>query len=650
MVIIKEHPVAVDAGRPARPDAVDQATVEQLEHELRATRERLEATVEQLETSNEELASSNEELLSMNEELQSSNEELEASQEELQSLNEELETINAQLAEKYEELDRAQDDLVNLLDATLFLDAELRIKRFTPGLAEVIALQAGDEGRFLGDFALKFEHPALLGDVRSVIRDSEGQQVEVTRRKDGRVFLLRITPYHNAQDRIEGAVLSFVDISQVKEVERQATRRRHPRRERGQDLRASGAARTLAGDRAAQRRAASGLSRPRSWKVPAIRARSLPNCMTLSIRRSRNAQVAGEPLGAVVEPEQEGAGPDRGEQRALGIVAGVGARSPAVSHIRSTVRHRLAVAAARCPAASAPRSPGGAPRGAGSGSSSRARTSSAIRSRMRSARAPASRFGPASGGRPSRSRWIRRSSPPRGNRRRGKADVDAEVGGAGAQRAAAPAVERDVHERGLEQAVALLLAARPGAHRSTASGAPAAARWRSSLSKASWRRSGMRIGNRMPSRWSTSCWTTRAWSPVASRSIGCARPARGRGSRSDAWRGTMPRRPGIERQPSEAELARVVERLDLGVDQRDRRAARGVVPRLERRGTGSGAATGRPAAPPGRCPSASSMVSSHVADQAADPLARSDPRSALAGRSSTGWPMRAILRIAIATV
>ena len=221
VVIIKEHPVAVDAGRPARPDAVDQATVEQLEHELRATRERLEATVEQLETSNEELASSNEELLSMNEELQSSNEELEASQEELQSLNEELETINAQLAEKYEELDRAQDDLVNLLDATLFLDAELRIKRFTPGLAEVIALQAGDEGRFLGDFALKFEHPALLGDVRRVIRDGAGQQVEVTRRNDGRVFLLRITPYHNAQDRIEGAVLSFVDISQVKEVERQ---------------------------------------------------------------------------------------------------------------------------------------------------------------------------------------------------------------------------------------------------------------------------------------------------------------------------------------------------------------------------------------------------------------------------------------------
>jgi two-component system, chemotaxis family, CheB/CheR fusion protein len=221
VVIIKERPVVTDPGRPARHHEVKQAVAEELEHELRATRERLETTVEQLGTSNEELASSNEELLSMNEELQSSNEELEASQEELQSVNEELETINAQLAEKLEELDRAQDDLVNLLDATLFLDAELRIKRFTPGLTEVIALQAGDEGRCLGDFALKFEHPGLLGDVRSVIRDGISRQVEVVRRTDGQAFLLRITPYHTAQDRIEGAVLSFVDISQNKEVERQ---------------------------------------------------------------------------------------------------------------------------------------------------------------------------------------------------------------------------------------------------------------------------------------------------------------------------------------------------------------------------------------------------------------------------------------------
>jgi two-component system, chemotaxis family, CheB/CheR fusion protein len=222
VVILKDHPVATDAVEPPRDGAAeDAAAVERLEDDLRAARERLETTIEQLETSNEELASSNEELLSMNEELQSSNEELEASQEELQSLNEELETINTQLADKVEELDRAQEDLVNLLDATLFLTAELRIKRFTPGLADVIALQPGDEGRFLGDFALKFEHPSLLGDVRGVIRDGIHRQVEVTRREDGHVFLLRITPYHTSHDLIDGAVLTFVDISHIKAVERQ---------------------------------------------------------------------------------------------------------------------------------------------------------------------------------------------------------------------------------------------------------------------------------------------------------------------------------------------------------------------------------------------------------------------------------------------
>ena len=221
VVILKDHPIATEAGQPSPGDPAEKAALKRLEDELRATRERLETTVEQLETSNEELASSNEELLSMNEELQSSNEELEASQEELQSLNEELETINAQLAEKVEELDRAQDDLVNLLDATLFLDTELKIKRFTPGLTDVIALQPGDEGRFLGDFALKFEAPDLLAEVRSVVRDGAAQQVEVTRRDDGHVFLLRITPYHRVADAIEGAVLSFVDITLIKAVERQ---------------------------------------------------------------------------------------------------------------------------------------------------------------------------------------------------------------------------------------------------------------------------------------------------------------------------------------------------------------------------------------------------------------------------------------------
>ena len=85
----------------------------------------------------------------------------------------------------------------------------------------MIALLPGDEGRFLGDFALKFEHPGLLDDVRAVITDSVGRQVEVARHDDGRVFLLRITPYRISDHTTDGAVLSFIDISHLKDVERQ---------------------------------------------------------------------------------------------------------------------------------------------------------------------------------------------------------------------------------------------------------------------------------------------------------------------------------------------------------------------------------------------------------------------------------------------
>ena len=111
--------------------------MQQLESELRMTKEHLQATVEEVETSNEELKSSNEELLSTNEELQSANEELQTSKEEMQSVNEELETLNAELSKKVEDLDLANSDLKNLFQSTqiptLFLDNDLRIKRFTRG-------------------------------------------------------------------------------------------------------------------------------------------------------------------------------------------------------------------------------------------------------------------------------------------------------------------------------------------------------------------------------------------------------------------------------------------------------------------------------------------------------------------------------------
>ena len=126
-----------------------------LQRELLGTRERLRNIAEELEAANEELQSSNEEYLSVNEELQSTNEELETSKEELQSLNEELQTINAELNHRNENLVRSNSDLANLFDstsiATLFLDRDLRIRRFTPRLLEIFNLREGDEGRPISD-------------------------------------------------------------------------------------------------------------------------------------------------------------------------------------------------------------------------------------------------------------------------------------------------------------------------------------------------------------------------------------------------------------------------------------------------------------------------------------------------------------------
>src|SRR4029079_14845591 len=140
------------------PDA--DAVIRRLESELRSTKDHLQATLEELESSNEELVSSNEELLSINEELQSTNEELQTSKEELQSVNEELETINAELKKKIDELDRANRDLVNLFQstqiATIFVDRDLRIKKFTPAATEVFRLIDSDAGRLIADIAPRF--------------------------------------------------------------------------------------------------------------------------------------------------------------------------------------------------------------------------------------------------------------------------------------------------------------------------------------------------------------------------------------------------------------------------------------------------------------------------------------------------------------
>jgi two-component system CheB/CheR fusion protein len=196
-----------------------------LEHELRETRERLQSLIEEYETALEELKSSNEELVSVNEELQSTNEELEASKEELQSVNEELQTVNVELQNKVEALDRAHADLQNLFDstdvATVFLDAKLVIRSFTPAVAKVFNILPGDRGRPITDLASRFSLPDLAEDVTAVLGGAEPIDRRVYHASDSAHYLVRISPYRNGDGRIHGVVVSFVDVSGLTRAEDQ---------------------------------------------------------------------------------------------------------------------------------------------------------------------------------------------------------------------------------------------------------------------------------------------------------------------------------------------------------------------------------------------------------------------------------------------
>ena len=187
----------------------------------------LQSTIEELETANEELKSTNEELQSTNEELQSTNEELETSKEEMQSLNEELQTVNAELQAKVEDLSRTNDDMQNLLNstdiATIFLDGELNIKRYTEQARQVINLIRTDVGRPIADLASSLDYEKLVEDCREVLRTLVFKHTEV-RTKDGRWYLMRIMPYRTTENVIDGVVITFVDINPVKAAEKSLLR------------------------------------------------------------------------------------------------------------------------------------------------------------------------------------------------------------------------------------------------------------------------------------------------------------------------------------------------------------------------------------------------------------------------------------------
>ena len=196
------------------------AHVLSLQRELRAKEEYLQTANEELETSNEELKSSNEEMQSVNEELQSTNEELETSKEELQSVNEELATVNNELQTKVADLSRVNDDMNNLLAgtgiATVFVDHQLHILRFTPTATRIINLILSDVGRPVAHIVSNLVgYDRLVADVKSVLDSLIPKEVEV-QTTEGKWYAMRMMPYRTTLNVIEGAVITFVDISEIK--------------------------------------------------------------------------------------------------------------------------------------------------------------------------------------------------------------------------------------------------------------------------------------------------------------------------------------------------------------------------------------------------------------------------------------------------
>jgi two-component system CheB/CheR fusion protein len=198
------------------------AQVRRLQEELQQTQAKLRATREQSEVSTEELRAANEELQSINEEYRSTSEELETSKEELQSINEELQTVNNELKLKLEMVSRAHSDLQNLMAAadfsTLFLDTALRIKRFTPRLTELFNVTENDHGRPITDFTHGLDYEDMAEQARAVLRDLAPVEKEIRSRKGG-WYMVRMRPYRTVDDKIDGVVATFVNISDRRRME-----------------------------------------------------------------------------------------------------------------------------------------------------------------------------------------------------------------------------------------------------------------------------------------------------------------------------------------------------------------------------------------------------------------------------------------------
>jgi len=214
-------PASASPGQPADAGADVDVRLVALSTALFAKEESLQSTIEELESSAEELKSFSEEMQSVKEELQSTNEELETSNEELQSVNEELATVNAELQTKVFDLSRANNDMNNLLAGTgigtVFVDFQLRILRFTPAAGLIISLIPTDVGRPVAHVVTNLiGYTSLVADVQAVLANLAPREVEV-RSLAGRHYTLRIQPYRTLDNVIEGAVITFQDVTELVE-------------------------------------------------------------------------------------------------------------------------------------------------------------------------------------------------------------------------------------------------------------------------------------------------------------------------------------------------------------------------------------------------------------------------------------------------
>ncbi len=201
---------------------ISSAEYKNLELKLQRSYEDLQSTREETQTSQEELKSTNEELQSTNEELQSTNEELTTSKEEMQSLNEELQTVNIELQTKVNDFVRANDDMKNLLNsteiATLFLDKELNIRRYTDQAVNIIKLRHGDIGRPFTDLVSDLQYPDMGNHARQVLKTLSTIETSIST-NDNRWYNVRIMPYRTSHDHIDGLVITFSDITMAKKLE-----------------------------------------------------------------------------------------------------------------------------------------------------------------------------------------------------------------------------------------------------------------------------------------------------------------------------------------------------------------------------------------------------------------------------------------------